>query len=88
MGVIAMKVPAYGRLLKPGVLSSITQAFGFSLSQPGVHSSIIAADSPEQLRENVAAAAAFQPLTAAEQGAIAARVQNHWEDNSFYRAWT
>ncbi|WP_175551032.1 aldo/keto reductase [Spirulina major] len=88
VGVIAMKVPAYGRLLKPGVLASITQAFGFSLSQPGVHSSIIAADSPEQLRENVAAAAAFQPLTAEEQGAIAARVQNHWEDNSFYRAWT
>ncbi len=36
VGVIAMKVPAYGRLFKPGGLEGMHQALGFTLSQPGV----------------------------------------------------
>lgn len=32
VGVVAMKVPAYGRLLKPGALSSMDQAMGYVLS--------------------------------------------------------
>ncbi|NET09327.1 MAG: aldo/keto reductase, partial [Symploca sp. SIO2B6] len=49
VGVIAMKVPAYGRLLKPGVLSGMEEAMGYALSQTGVHCCIIAAETATQL---------------------------------------
>lgn len=88
VGVIAMKVPAYGRLFKPGVLDGMHQAFGYALSQPGVHCAIIAAESIVQLEENVAVAEKFAPLDAAEMAAIESRTASVWEDNTFFRAWT
>lgn len=59
-----MKVPAYGRLLKPGVLEGMHQVMGYALSQAGVHCCIIAAETVPQLEQNVSVAKAFQPLTA------------------------
>ncbi|MEM8639029.1 MAG: aldo/keto reductase [Cyanobacteria bacterium P01_G01_bin.54] len=88
VGVIAMKVPAYGRLLKPGRLTGMPQALGYSLSQPGVHCAIVAAANPAQLQENIQTAQAFKPLNEAELAAIAALVKDNWQESSFYRAWT
>jgi aryl-alcohol dehydrogenase-like predicted oxidoreductase len=88
VGVVAMKVPAYGRLLKPGVLAGMHEALGYTLSQPGVHSAVIAAETPEQLASNVAVAQAFTQLSEADCDAIARKVAPHWRENSFYRAWT
>lgn len=62
VGVIAMKVPAYGRLFKPGVLSGMHQALGYTLSQPGVNCAVIAAENVPQLESNVQVARAFEPL--------------------------
>ncbi|MGK7908434.1 MAG: aldo/keto reductase, partial [Synechococcus sp.] len=53
VGITAMKVPAYGRLFKPGVLDGMHQALGYALSQPGVHCAIVAANTIAQLKENV-----------------------------------
>lgn len=86
--IIAMKVPAYGRLLKPGVLSGMGEAIGYTLSQPGVHTCIIAADTLPQLEANVAAARQFQPLSAEAMMAIEQRTAAVWEENSFFRRWT
>ena len=44
VGVIAMKVPAYGKLFKPGILEGMDQALGYTLSQSGVHCAVIAAE--------------------------------------------
>lgn len=88
VGIIAMKVPAYGRLFKPGILDGMSQAFGYALSQPGVHCAIIAAETPEQLAENVQVAQAFQPLPAPELASIEAKTAAAWQDNTFFRAWT
>lgn len=88
VAVIAMKVPAYGRLFKPGVLSTMAEAMGYTLSQTGVHSCIIAADTVAQLEENIAAAQAFHPLTAEAMAAIEQRTAAVWEENSFFRRWT
>ncbi|NEO84907.1 MAG: aldo/keto reductase [Spirulina sp. SIO3F2] len=88
VGVTAMKVPAYGRLLKPGRLTSISQALGFSLTQPGVHAAVVAAANPTQLQDNIRAAQAFRPLSESEQAAIAALVKDNWQESSFYRDWT
>ena len=88
VGVIAMKVPAYGRLFKPGVLDGMDQAMGYTLSLAGVHCCIIAAETPEQLESNVQVAHAFQPLTQPQMSAIEQRTASAWEDNTFFRQWT
>ncbi len=88
VAVTAMKVPAYGRLLKPGVLDGMHQALGYSLSQPGVHCAVIAAESIEQLRANVPVAAEFQPLDNSSLSAIEKRTATVWQDTTFFRAWT
>jgi len=88
VAVIAMKVPAYGRLFKPGGLSGMQQALGYSLSQPGVQCCVIAAETTAQLEENVKVARAFQPLQGKELAAIEQLTAKIWEDSTFFRAWT
>jgi aryl-alcohol dehydrogenase-like predicted oxidoreductase len=88
VGVIAMKVPAYGRLFKPGVLDGMQQAMGYTLSQPGVHCCVIAAETIAQLESNVEVAKAFQPLNETALAAIEQRTLASWQDNTFFRAWT
>lgn len=88
VGMIAMKVPAYGRLFKPGGLDGMQQAMGYSLSQPGVHCCVIAAETVKQLEENVNVARAFQPLSNKVLAAIEQRTAAVWEDGTFFRAWT
>lgn len=88
VGITAMKVPAYGRLFKPGVLDGMNQALGYALSQSGVHCAVIAAESIEQLEENVRVAKAFQPLDETALAEIEQKTAIAWEDNTFFRAWT
>lgn len=88
VGVIAMKVPAYGRLFKPGVLDGMQQAMGYTLSQAGVHCCVIAAETVAQLESNVEVARAFKPLDAVALKEMEKRTAATWEDNTFYRAWT
>ncbi|MEH1839421.1 MAG: aldo/keto reductase [Nostoc sp.] len=88
VGVIAMKVPAYGRLFKPGGLKGMEQALGYTMSQPGVHCCVIAAETVAQLENNVKIAQAFVPLKKEELTAIVQRTANIWEDSTFFRAWT
>jgi len=88
VGVIAMKVPAYGRLFKPGVLDGMHQALGYTLSQAGVHCAVIAAENVPQLESNVQVAKAFEPLSQTALAEIEQRTAASWEDNSFFRAWT
>lgn len=88
VGVIAMKIPAYGRLFKPGVLSGMEQAMGYVLSLDGVHCCIIAAENPEQLESNVKVAQGFKPLAEQQLRQIEKLTAQAWEDNSFFRQWT
>ncbi|MGK7898192.1 MAG: aldo/keto reductase [Xenococcus sp. (in: cyanobacteria)] len=88
VGVIAMKVPAYGRLFKPGILEGMEQAMGYVLSLSGVDCCIIAAENPEQLESNVQVAQAFQPLNKTQMKAIEQLTANAGEDGAFFRRWT
>lgn len=87
VGVIAMKVPAYGKLFQPGGLTGMQQAMGYSLSQPGVHCCIIPADNVQQLTENVQVARAFKQLSSDQLAALEKRTAQIWQDTTFYRAW-
>ena len=88
VGVIAMKVPAYGRLFKSGILENMQQAMGYTLSLSGVHCCIIAAENPAQLESNVQVAQAFQPLKETEMKAIEQLTANAGQDGAFFRKWT
>ncbi|MEO0825541.1 MAG: aldo/keto reductase [Cyanobacteria bacterium J06635_15] len=88
VAVIAMKVPAYGRLFQPGVLSGMSEAMGYALSQPGVSTCIIAAENIAQLEENVAVAQAWQPMPADLMASVEQRTAAVWQENSFFRRWT
>lgn len=87
VGVIAMKVPAYGKLFQPGGLTGMPQAMGYTLSQPGVHCCIISADDVKQLEENVKVARAFEQLSNRQLAALEKRTAKIWQDSTFYRAW-
>jgi aryl-alcohol dehydrogenase-like predicted oxidoreductase len=86
-GIIAMKVPAYGRLIDTGAVDGMRQAMGYALSQPGVHCCIIAAETVFQLEHNVAIAQAFQALPPEELAAIEQRTASDWQNFSFFRHW-
>jgi len=87
LGVIAMKVPAYGRLFRSGTLDGMHQAMGYSLSLPGVHCCVIAAENPAQLEQNVAIARQYHPLSPVEMAAIEQRTLASWQENTFFRTW-
>jgi len=87
VGVIAMKVPAYGRLLKPNLLGGMEKAMGYSLSLPGVHCCIIAAENPSQLESNVRVARDYRMLTAPQMRQIETLTANAGVDGSFFRRW-
>ncbi|OZH51683.1 aldo/keto reductase [Hydrocoleum sp. CS-953] len=87
VGVIGMKIPAYGKLLQPGVLN-MQEAMGYVLSLAGVHCCIIATESVEMLQSNVRVAQQFQQLTQQDMGAIEQKTASVWQENTFFRAWT
>ena len=89
-GIIAMKVPAYGRLFQPGALTGMAEAMGYVLSQPQVHCCIIAADTfrsagrksrcCQELSTNVGRSA---------KGYLGGkRTASVWQEASFFRQWS
>jgi aryl-alcohol dehydrogenase-like predicted oxidoreductase len=83
-----MKVPAYGKLFQNGILDGMHQAMGYTLSLPGVHCCVIAADNVKQLEENWKVALAFKQLNPTEMAAIEKRTAVAWQENTFFRQWT
>ncbi|MGB3510434.1 MAG: aldo/keto reductase [Microcoleaceae cyanobacterium] len=87
VGVIGMKIPAYGKLLRGGVLN-MQEAMGYVLSLEGVHCCIVATESVEMLQSNVKVAQGFQQLNQQDMGAIEQKTASVWQENTFFRAWT
>jgi len=87
VGVIGMKIPAYGKLLQPGVLN-MEEAMGYVLSLSGVHCCVVATESVEMLKSNVRVAQGFQELSPEDMGAIEQKTASVWQENTFFRHWT
>jgi hypothetical protein len=100
MGIIGMKVPARGRLLRtwsppaegdrygakaPGALT-MREAMRYVLSLP-VSTVIVGCDTVEQLEENVRIARDFTPLSAAQMAALEERVRPVNRQALFFRRW-
>lgn len=69
VGVIAMKVLAYGRYPSRGL------ALRYTLGLPGVSLAILGLETPEQIDEAVRTAASFRPLDEAEEDRLIAEVR-------------
>ncbi|MGW8266347.1 MAG: aldo/keto reductase [Longimicrobiales bacterium] len=84
MGVIAMKIPARGRIFKEGGLTSMKEALTWTMSQP-ISTVIVGCDTVAQLEENIQVAAEFQPLNSAQMAAIEAKVADYPLEASFFK---
>lgn len=88
VAVIAMKVPAYGKVLNPSAGIGMREAMYYALSQPGVANCIIASDSLAMLEQNVALAKRFRPLSKTQLAQIETRTASYWQEAVFYREWS
>lgn len=84
MGVIAMKIPARGRIFREGGITSMKQALSYVLSLP-VSTVIVGCDNVQQLEENVAIATSFQPLKPAEMARIETLTASYAADAAFFK---
>ncbi len=84
MGVIAMKLPARGRIFREGGITTMKQSMTWVLSQP-VSTCIIGCDNVAQLEENIAIAADFQPLNSAQMKEIEELTESYVAEASFYK---
>jgi aryl-alcohol dehydrogenase-like predicted oxidoreductase len=84
MGVIAMKIPARGRIFQEGGLTSMKESLTWTFSQP-ISTVIVGCDNVDQLEENISAAAEFKPLNSAQMAAIEAKVAGYPMEASFFK---
>jgi aryl-alcohol dehydrogenase-like predicted oxidoreductase len=84
MGVIAMKIPARGRIFRDGGLTSMREALTWTFSQP-VSTVIVGCDDVAQLEENISIAAEFKPLNSAQMAAIEAKVSGYPLEAAFFK---
>jgi aryl-alcohol dehydrogenase-like predicted oxidoreductase len=84
LGVIAMKIPARGRIFREGGLTSMREALTWTFSQP-ISTVIVGCDNVAQLEENISAAADFQPLNSAQMAAIEEKVSEYPLEAGFFK---
>ena len=84
MGIIAMKIPARGRIFKQGGLTSMREALNWTFSQP-ISTVIVGCDNIAQLEENISVAADFSPLNSAQMAAIEEKVSDYPMEASFFK---
>jgi aryl-alcohol dehydrogenase-like predicted oxidoreductase len=84
LGVIAMKIPARGRIFREGGLTSMAESLRWTMSQP-ISTVIVGCDNVEQLEENISVAAGFQPLNSSQMAAIEAKVAGYPMEASFFK---
>ena len=84
MGVIAMKIPARGRIFREGGLTSMKEALTWTMSQP-ISTVIVGCDDVKQLEENVQAAKDFEHLNSAQMAAIEAKVADYPMEAAFFK---
>jgi hypothetical protein len=84
MGIIAMKIPARGRMFREGGVTTMKDALSYVMTHP-VSTTIVGCDNVEQLEENVSIAADFQPLSAEEMARIEGLTASYAQDAAFFK---
>lgn len=84
IGIIGMKIPARGRLLRPDGVATMKDAMRYVLTLP-VSTVIVGISTLAELEENVRIAREFEPLAAGEMRRLEALASPHAEDASFFK---
>jgi uncharacterized protein len=84
MGIIAMKVPARGKLFRPGGITSMKDAMTYVLSKP-VSTVIVGCDNVKHVEENVAIAKNFKPLLAEKMAELERLTASYAAEASFFK---
>jgi aryl-alcohol dehydrogenase-like predicted oxidoreductase len=84
LGVVAMKIPARGRLFQEGGIETMEQAYRYVLSQP-VHTAIIGCSSVEEVEENVQLAKDFTPYTPEEITALEDLTASYHSEGAWFK---
>jgi hypothetical protein len=84
MGIIGMKVPALGKIFKPGGLATMEQAMGYVLTLP-VSTLVIGIKTIPELEENVRIATNFKPLTPEEMTKLETLTKPYYADATFFK---
>jgi hypothetical protein len=91
MGVIAMKIPARGRMFRDGGVTSMKDAMSWVLTHP-VSTVIVGCDTVAQLEENVAIATNFEPGSRRELERISGLTIDYADQAAFFKrdaaGWT
>jgi aryl-alcohol dehydrogenase-like predicted oxidoreductase len=84
LGVIAMKIPARGRLFRSDGLNSMSEAMTWTLSHP-VSTCIVGCDTVAQLEENISIATNFEPMDEAKMAEISGLTAGYAAEASFFK---
>lgn len=84
MGIIGMKIPARGRLLRADGVATMRDAMRYVLTLP-VSTVIVGVDTVAELEENVAIARDFAPLDAAEAKRLEELARPYAEEAMFFK---
>jgi aryl-alcohol dehydrogenase-like predicted oxidoreductase len=84
MGIIAMKIPARGRLFRQGGITSMRDAMTYVLSKP-VSTVIVGCDNVKQVEENVEIARNFRPLSTEKMAELEKLTASYAAEASFFK---
>jgi len=84
VGIMAMKVPAHGRIFRTSGIRTMEQAMRYALTHP-VGTAVIGISSAGELEENARIAAQFSPLSGEEMAALEALTLPYYPEALWYR---
>ncbi len=84
MGVIAMKIPAHGRIFRSDGITTMDQALGYVYTFP-ISTAIVGMSNLDELEENAAITRKFQPLSPAEMDRLEELTAHYVADASFFK---
>lgn len=84
LGVVAMKVAAYGRIFRDGGVASMEQALGYVLSHP-VSTAVVGVSTLQELEENVGIARGFEPFPEERLKRLEALAAPYQQEINFFK---
>ena len=85
MGVVAMKVPARGRLLRDDGIPTMRDALGYTLTYP-VSTAIVGCSTVSEVEENAEIARTFEPLSTDEMERLEGLTASYSREASWFKA--
>lgn len=86
MGIIAMKIMAYGNIFAADGIDSAAQALNYTCSFP-VSTSIVGVSNQQEFQENISNVKSFTPLTDSELRHLEEKTAHYYTSINHFREW-